>query len=107
MKANTEKMENTQATRELLARLIRRYADETGIKLMENYVGRRSYGETCIALVTDGSRSLIADLGEFIVRVLDEGDEQYNINELSFEFLGWYRVDDMGLDEVIYWPKLK
>ena len=72
---------------EEMAEEIRVMAEEGYGELYENYGGRGMYGKTCIGLVT--------------------GDPMRTIEEAASRGIRGAVTDDMGIDTIVYWPKIK
>jgi hypothetical protein len=80
---------------ELAAEVVFRLRGETDL-IPISYSGRRMYGEHCVAVVCDNPFHIIGVLIETFEDIRSFNDELV-INA---------RVDDMGLQKVIYWPHL-
>jgi len=75
------------------------------VRLYKNYSGRCMFGNTCIGIV--GSQ---ADCNAFIIECAMEA--AWTAREDNFDpfdikrILSNYRVDNMGLEMIFYWPAI-
>lgn len=72
--------------------------DEVGATVREDYAGRVTYGDTCVAVV--GGNDAFARLIAAAARVLPDVDD---LRRLA----GSTCTDELGLDRVFYWPGTK
>ena len=78
-----------------IAEAIINFANENNLDCMKDYSGRGMYGKKCIGIICD-YKDILKVLGDIIVHLKDE--------ELisSSEDLGPIKVDNMGLQEILY-----
>lgn len=92
--------------KEKLKELIKEFCEESDYELYEDYSGRFMYGRTCIGIVTDvNPLGLMYDLTAYIFWNLDEVEIEANNQDIR-EFIGNAKMDNMGLEKIIYFPSL-
>lgn len=81
-----------------IAKYIKSYCNDFGCEYLDDYSGRYMFGKKCIGIVTD--RNML----EFMIELSDYLHE-CGVEKVSEE-LEQVRWDNMGLEMVIYFPRL-
>lgn len=82
-----------------VAVLIKTFCEDFGYEFRDDYSGRSMYGKKCVGIVPDVT--YMACLVQLVDYLRDEG--VYN----AYDLLGDPRVDSMGMDTIIYFPKIE
>lgn len=81
-----------------IAEYIKSYCNDFGCKYLDNYSGRYMYGKKCIGIITDRNMlEVMLELADYL--------HECGIEKASEE-LEQVRWDNMGLDMVIYFPRI-
>lgn len=83
--------------RQLAVDIIRNYCEENDLEFRDDYSGRGMYGKRCVGFV---GYDYLDDLIEICDRIRDEGIAS------ASEVLGIPRVDNMGMQTIVYFPNL-
>lgn len=67
---------------------------------LRSYSGRAMYGKECVGIVTDDLVPLVAEIA---ANVHEVSDGEYTHDD----FFSNYRTDNMGIDTILYFPKIK
>lgn len=83
--------------------LIRKFCEENSDKyeVYEGYSGRFMFGRTCLGVIVKMGYSEI----EFIIKLTDYLNNYLDVIDL--EFAEGISMDNLGLDTIVYFPKLK
>lgn len=91
--------------RKSLARIIEKYCDQELIQFYPDYSGRNMYGRECVGYVTE--RGVVREILSLIQYISSNSeDEEYCLSDYIEELKGC-KVDDMGMDTILYFPNIK
>ena len=83
-----------------LMNTLQNFCDDFDLRLETSYSGRGMFGEKCIGIVGDISIGTIVKLADYL-RDIEECDSAYEC------LGGMFAMDNMGLDKILYFPRLQ
>lgn len=85
---------------EKIVRLIEEFCEEYGLEFRSQYSGRGMFGKNCIGFVVERYRNPLVTMVRLTEYLLDNGIETvgFRLSDIC--------QDSMGLDTIVYFPKL-
>lgn len=93
--------ERESAVKHEIVETLRSFADDNGLRFMDNYSGRWMFGRECTAIVVD---NMMQEMGRVFEYVNDVVDHDRHVVERIV--LDGVRGDSLGKQYVLYWPEL-
>lgn len=87
----------------MFVRLFEELCDATGDTLARDYSGRGMFGRLCLGIICDNPHDVLLGLAQNIHRHFPDDD----IFDAVTEDLRHSATDQMGRNQIIYWPDMR